>query len=70
MIRYDKLWLTMKNKKITQYDLYTHFGVNRALINRLKHNKNIETNTVNRLCEILDCKVEEIMEYIPDEIKD
>jgi DNA-binding Xre family transcriptional regulator len=43
----------MKEKGITQYDLYTHHNVNRSQINRLKKNGNIETNTIDRLCNIL-----------------
>ena len=67
MIRYDRLWQTMKERGVTQYDLYTHYNINRSLINRLKHNQNIETNTVDRLCNILHCRVEDIMEHFPDD---
>lgn len=55
MITYDKLWQTMKDRGVTQYDLYTHHNINRSLINRLKHNQNVETNTLDRLCNILNC---------------
>ena len=57
----------MKERGVTQYDLYTHYNINRSLINRLKHNQNIETNTVDRLCNILHCRVEDIMEHFPDD---
>ena len=67
MICYDRLWQTMKERGITQYDLYTHYNINRSLINRLKHNQNIETNTVDRLCNILHCRIEDIMEHFPDD---
>ena len=67
MICYDRLWQTMKERGITQYDLYTHYNINRSLINRLKHNQNGETNTVDRLCNILHCRVEDIMEHFPDD---
>ena len=66
MIKYDRLWVTMKNRGITQYALYTHYNVNRSQINRLRHNQNVETNTIDRLCNILQCNVEDIMEHIPD----
>ena len=56
----------MKKKGITQYDLYTHHNVNRAQLDRLRKNKNVEVNTIDRLCNILQCSVEEIMEHIPD----
>ena len=66
MIKYDRLWLTMKAKGITQYDLYTHYNVNRSQLNRLRHNQNVETNTIDKLCNILQCRVEDIMEHFPD----
>ena len=67
MIRYDRLWKTMENRGISQYDLYTRHNVNRSQINRLKHNKNVEIITFDLLCNILQCKVEDIMEHIPDD---
>ena len=69
MIKYDRLWKTMEKKGITQYDLYTHHNVNRAQLDRLRKNKNVEVNTIDRLCNILQCSVEEIMEHIPDNNK-
>ncbi len=45
------------------------FRVNRSLLNRLRHNKNVEVNTIDRLCNILGCKVEDIMEHVPDDNK-
>ncbi len=52
MITYDRLWATMKEKGVTQYDLYTHYNINRSQLNRLRHNKNVEVNTIDRLCNI------------------
>ena len=67
MIKYDRLWETMKLRGITQYDLYTHYGVNNSLLDRLRHNRNIEINTIDKLCNILSCHVEDIMEHVPDD---
>ena len=67
MIKYDRLWITMEKKGITQYDLYTRYNVNRSQLNRLRHNQNVEVNTIDRLCNILQCNVEDIMEHIPDD---
>lgn len=66
MIKYDRLWQTMKQRGITQYDLYTYHNVNRSQLDRLRHNKNVETNTIDKLCNILQCQVEDIMEHVPD----
>ncbi len=65
MIVYDKLWETMKKRKISQYRLIKDFHVSRGQIDRLRKNENVSTFTLNRLCEILDCRIEEIAEYIP-----
>ena len=67
MIKYDRLWETMKTKGITQYDLYTYYNVNRSQLNRLRQNKNVEVNTIDKLRNILKCSVEEIMEHFPDD---
>lgn len=67
MILFDKLWQTMQERGITQYDLYTKYNMNRAQLHRLRHNQNIETNTLDRLCNILDCNIKDIMTHIKDD---
>ena len=67
MITYDRLWETMRKKSITQYDLYTHYNINRSQLDRLRHNKNVQVNTIDKLCNILHCKVEDIMEHFDDD---
>jgi len=69
MIKYDRLWGTMRRKGITQYDLYTKHGITRSLLDRLRHNRNVEIITIDRLCTILQCNVEDIMEHVADEEK-
>lgn len=67
MIKYNRLWTTMKEKGISQYKLIEDYGVDRAQLHRLRHNMVIKTVTIDNLCRILNCSVEDIMEYIPDE---
>ena len=67
MIKYDRLWVTMKEKDITQYDLYTKYNINRSQLDRLRHNKNVQVNTIDRLCNILHCNVKDIMEHFADD---
>ena len=57
----------MKQRGVSQYALYTHHNINRSQLDRLRKNKNVETNTIDRLCNILHCRVEDIMEHIPDD---
>lgn len=67
MIRYDPFYRTLLEKKITEYNLIFKQGVDAHTIHRMKHGKAITTTTLNTLCEILDCRVEDILEYVPDE---
>ena len=66
MIVFDKLWKVMDNKGVTTYKLREECGIDSKTVRRLRSNENIETKTINKLCAILDCRVEDIMEYIPD----
>jgi len=67
MISYAPIWETMKRKGITTYALIKHHGFSRGTLDSLKQNRNISTATLNDLCRILSCEVEEILRYIPDE---
>ena len=66
MISYEPLYRTMKEKGFTTYKLINNYGISRSLIDRLKHNKPISTVTLNDLCTILDCRVEDILVYKKD----
>ncbi|MEG1321861.1 MAG: helix-turn-helix transcriptional regulator [Ruthenibacterium sp.] len=66
MIKFDKLWNIMEKKQISTYQLREKCGIDSKTIRRLKANENMETKTLNKLCAILNCNLEEIAEYIPD----
>ena len=66
MIIFDKLWITIKNKNITQYKLIKEYGFSPGQITRLKKNSNINTHTLDMLCKILNCNIEDICEYKKD----
>lgn len=63
MISYEPFYKTMKEKRITSYRLIKEYGVSRSLLDRLKHNRPISTVTLNDLCRILQCRVEDILVY-------
>lgn len=63
MITYEPLYKTMKEKNISTYKLINTYGISRSLLDRLKHNKPITTVTIDDLCKILDCNVEDILKY-------
>ena len=66
MIRFNKLWDTMKKRNLSLYQLRENSGIDRKTIRRLQANDNVETKTLNKLCSALDCRLEEIAEYIQD----
>jgi len=66
MITFQPLWQTMKQQHVTIYALIEKHKISRGQIARLKNNQNVTTNTINTLCKILNCHVEQIIEYRPD----
>lgn len=66
MIVYDKLWSTMKERGISQYKLMKEYQVSSGQLDRLRKNGNVNTFTLNQLCKILNCRLEDIAEYKED----
>ncbi len=66
MISYEPFYKTLKNKNISTYKLINDYGISRSLLDRLKHNKPISTVTLNDLCNILKCKVEDVLLFTED----
>ena len=66
MISYKPLYESMKKRGVTTYRLINEYGLSRSLIDRLKHDKPITTTTINDLCRILDCRVEDVALYEAD----
>lgn len=67
MIVYDNLWLTMKERGITQYALIKQYKISPAQITRLKRNESVSTHTIDTFCKILDCEVSDIMQFVKEE---
>lgn len=63
IISYRPLWETMKEKNISQYQLLK-MGIDNKTLDGLKHNRNITLLTVEKLCVILDCTPDKIVEFI------
>lgn len=63
MISYEPLWETLKEKKISQYELINKYKVSAGQLSRLRKNSNVSTHTLNSLCEILDCSLNDIAKY-------
>lgn len=69
MISYEPLWRTMKEKDVSTYRLIKEYSFSRGTLDALKQGRNISTATLDRLCEILDCRVEDVLVYIPEKEK-
>lgn len=67
MISYAPFWETLKKSSESTYTLINRHHISSSTIDKLRKNKPLNTTTINDLCRILDCKVEEIMEYIPSD---
>lgn len=67
MISYKPFYETLFKKGITEYELIFKQGISANTINRMKHGKPITTTTLDTLCFILNCRVDEVLEYIRDE---
>lgn len=66
MIVYDPLWKTLKKKGLSTYTLRVKFEISGSTVQRLRKNMSVSTNTLDDLCELLDCSLSEIAEHIPD----
>ncbi len=67
MISYEPLYKTLKTKGISTYKLINEYSISRSLLDRLKHNRPISTVTLNDLCQILHCRVEDILVFIEED---
>lgn len=65
IIDYSPLWETMKKKNVSQYKLLQS-GIDNKTLDTLKKNKNITLYTVEKLCDILDCTPNDIVEFIKE----
>lgn len=67
MIVYDPLWETLKKKGLSTYTLRVKFQISGSTVQRLRRNMSVSTNTLEDLCNLLDCSLSEIAEHIPDQ---
>ena len=67
MISYAPLWETMKRKNATTYTLQVKGEISSSTVRRLKADESVSTNTLVALCRILDCELDDIIAYLPDE---
>lgn len=67
MISYQPFYETLRERNLSTYRLINEYGVSRSLLDRLRHNRPISTRTLDDLCRILHCDVQDILCYQQDE---
>lgn len=65
MIDYRPFWNTLHSSHETTYTLITKHHISSSTIDKLRKNKPLNTTTLNDLCRIFDCKIEDICRYLP-----
>ena len=63
MISYEPLWKTMKDRGVTTYTLIYKLGFSAYTITNLRRNKSITMNTLEKLCVVLNCTPNEVVEF-------
>ena len=67
MIDYKPFWETLNRSSETTYTLIFQHKISSSVLDKLRHNKPMNTTTINDLCRILHCNVQDIMRYVPSE---
>ena len=67
MISYNPFWVTLRASGESTYTLIKNYHISSSTIDKLRKNKPLNTTTINDLCRILSCRVEDILEYIPSD---
>lgn len=67
MIVYTPFWNTLKESNENWYTLKKDHHISDSTLSRLKNNKRVSLQTINDLCRILDCNIEDIALYVPSD---
>lgn len=67
MISYEPLWRTMQLRGATTYTLQVKDGISSSTIRRMKAGDSVSTHTLDLLCQLLECTLDNIVEYVPEE---
>lgn len=67
MISYEPFFETLKRKNITTYKLINDYGFSKGTLDSLRQNRNVTLETINYLCNLLECDITDIIRYRRDE---
>ena len=68
MISYKPFWETLENSNENWYTLTNKHNLSHSTLHRLKHDKDVSTKTLNDLCRILNCNIQDIVTYVPSDV--
>lgn len=69
-VSYKRLWKLLIDKNMKKRDLKEAAKLSPSLMSSLNQDKSVTVNTLSRICEVLDCRIEDIMEFLPEEKKE
>lgn len=67
-VSYKKLWKLLIDRNMKKKDLIAAAGISQSSMTKLRHNGNINTDILAKICKSLDCDIGDIMEIVPDNI--
>ncbi len=68
-VNYNKLWKMLIDKEISKTELTHLAGITTNAMAKLGKNEDVRVNTLEKLCTTLDCKLDDIVEFVPEENK-
>jgi putative transcriptional regulator len=67
-VSYKKLFHLMIEKNMTAPQLQKQAGFSGNILTRLRRNSYVSLESIETICRVLDCKVDDILEFLPDEV--
>ena len=64
---YNKLWKLLIDKKMNKTDLRIAAGITTTALAKLGRDENVNTEILAKICKVLECGVDDVMEFIPDD---
>ena len=66
-VNYNKLWHLLIDRGMNKTDLRVQAGISTNTLAKLGKNENVSTSIIAKICEALECNVEDVMKYVDDE---
>lgn len=66
-VSYKRLWKLLIDKDMKKKDLCTKAGISSASVTKMGKNGHVTTEILLKICAALDCQIEDIMEFVPDD---